>query len=221
MAERREQEKPLSPFTPPLAVDKRYTPFAAEFISRRRHRCLKLCGCSTALFLILAVTVLILMITVLHIRDPTLSLNSVKIDGLDSLSNNTKSNLNLTLAAEISIKNPNSASFKFDESTTGVYYDGAVVGEVRVPEGEAAARKTRKINVFVDVKVDRIVGVSRFESDFVGGNFTLSVFTSLRGVVKIGGVEKRSLVVKLDCTMSVDLRSDDVRDLNCRRDVSL
>lgn len=112
-------------------------------------------------------------------------------------------------------------SFKFDESKTIVYYDGAVVGEVRVPEGEAAARRTRRMSVFADVMVDRVVGVSRFESDFLGGNLTFSVFTSLRGMVKIGGFEKRSVVVRLNCTMIVDLESEDVRDSNCRRDVSL
>lgn len=221
MAERREQEKPLSPFTPPLAVDKR-TPFAAEFISRRRYRCLKCCGCAAALFLILAVTILILMITVLHIKDPTLELNSVKINGLDLLSNTTNNSAqNLTLVADISIKNPNTASFKFDASTTDVFYDGTVVGEVRAPEGEAAARRTRRMNVSVDVMVERMVGVSRFESDLIARNLTLSTSTSLRGVVKIADVVKRSFVVKMNCTVSVNLGSEVIQVVNCRRDVAL
>ncbi|XP_042056491.1 uncharacterized protein LOC121801097 [Salvia splendens] len=127
---RREQEKPLAPAIP---ANSKLSPFPPEFISHRRHRCLKCCGCSAALLLILAVTTLILMLTIFHVKHPSLEIISVKIVGLNSLSNNN----NPTLVAGVSIKNPNAALFKFHEAVTEVYYDGALVGEGRAAPGEA------------------------------------------------------------------------------------
>ncbi|KAG6411160.1 hypothetical protein SASPL_129235 [Salvia splendens] len=118
MVERREQEKPLAPVIP---ANSKLSPFPPEFISHRRHRCLKCCGCSAALLLILAFTTLILTLTIFHVKHPSLEIISVKIDGLNSLSNNN----NPTLVAGVSIKNPNAASFKFHEAATEVYYDGS------------------------------------------------------------------------------------------------
>lgn len=165
------------------------------------------------------------MITVFHVKDPTLKLNSLKIDGLDLLSNKTNLNqgggLNLTLEADVSIKNPNAASFKFEEATTDVYYDGAVVGEVRTPAGEARARRTLRMSVLVDVVVDKMVGVKRFESDFIAWSFAVSMSTRINGVVKIADVVKKSVVVKMMCTMNLDLRTQAIQDRVCRRDVSL
>ncbi|KAG6421372.1 hypothetical protein SASPL_117923 [Salvia splendens] len=68
MAERREQEKPLALAIP---ANSKLSPFPPEFISHRRHQCLKCCGCSAALLLILAVTTLILMLTIFHVKHPT------------------------------------------------------------------------------------------------------------------------------------------------------
>ncbi|KAG6427475.1 hypothetical protein SASPL_111720 [Salvia splendens] len=121
MAERREQEEPLAPA---ILANSKLSPFPPEFISHRRHQCLKCCGCSAALPLILVVTTLILMLTIFHVKHPSLEIISVKIDSLNSLSNNN----NPTLVASVSIKNPNAVSFKFHEAATEVYYDGALVG---------------------------------------------------------------------------------------------
>ncbi|KAG6424562.1 hypothetical protein SASPL_114980 [Salvia splendens] len=122
MAERREQEKPLAPAIP---ANSKLSPFPPEFISHRRHRCLKCCGCSAALLLILAVTTLIRKFTIFHVKHPSLEIISVKIDGLNSLSNNN----NPTLVAGVLIKNSNAASFKFHEAATKVYCDDALVRE--------------------------------------------------------------------------------------------
>ncbi|KAL1532746.1 late embryogenesis abundant protein-like protein [Salvia divinorum] len=220
MAERREQEKPLAPAIPAIVIDK-LSSFPTEFISHRRQRCLKCCGCSAALLLILAVAILILMLTIFNVKHPTLEINSVKIDGLGLLSNNTNSNTNLTLVAGVSIKNPNAASFKFHEAATDVYYDGTLVGESRAPAGEAGPRRTRRMDVLADLMVDRLVGVSRFGSDFERGSLAISTYTRVKGVVKITDVIKRSFVLNIKCGMNVDVRSQVVQGRSCTKDVSL
>ncbi|KAG6391087.1 hypothetical protein SASPL_148836 [Salvia splendens] len=211
MAERREQEKPLAP-----AIPDKLSPFPPEFISHRRQRCLKCCGCSAALLLILAVTILILMLTIFNVKHPTLEITSVKIDGLDSLSNNTnKNNTNPMLVAGVSIKNPNAASFKFHDAATEVYYDGTLVGEGRAAAGEAGPRRTGRVDILVDLMVGRLVGVSRFESDLERGGLEISMYTRVKGMVKITDVIKRSFVVNITCGVNVDLRSQVVQDRSC------
>ncbi|KAH6825038.1 hypothetical protein C2S53_006955 [Perilla frutescens var. hirtella] len=221
MAEKIEQEKPLAPGIHSIIVVDKRSHFPAEFISPRRRLCLKCCGCSTALLLILVVTILVLMITVFRVKDPTLKLNSLKIDGLDLLSNKTngmiKGGLNLTMEADVSIKNPNVASFKFDEAEMEVLYNGTVVGEGRTPAGEAEARRTRRLSVWIVVMVDRLVGVKPFDSDFAAGSLAISTFTRMSGMVNIADVIKKSVVVKLNCTMNLNFTSQAIQDRNCRR----
>ncbi|KAG6403488.1 hypothetical protein SASPL_135711 [Salvia splendens] len=54
------------------------------------------------------------MLTIFHVKHPSLEIISVKIDGLNSLSHNN----NPTLVAGVSIKNLNAATFKFHEAAT-------------------------------------------------------------------------------------------------------
>lgn len=222
MADRKEQAKPLALAVHQFDVNE-HDAFPVDFMSRRRQKCIKFCGCSAAVLLILVVIILILMLTIFHVKDPVLKLNSVKIDGLNLLSskNNFLQGLNLTVVADVSVKNPNVASFKFDNTTTNVYYNGSLVGEVRTPAGQAKARRTLRMNVTVDVMVDKIVEVERFKSDLIAGILPLSTYTRISGKVKITDVIKRSIVVKMNCTMNVNVSSQAIQDRNCRRSVSL
>ncbi|KAI3468675.1 hypothetical protein Pfo_025338 [Paulownia fortunei] len=222
MAEKKEQVKPLAPAAHPIDIDEHHA-FPVEFTTRPYQKCIKCCGCSAAILLILVMIVLTLMLTVFRVKDPFMTMNSVKIDGLDIFNSSTISpqGLNLTVVADVSIKNPNVASFKFDSTTTNVYYNGSVVGEVRTPSGQARARRTLRMNVSVDVMVDEILEVARFKSDLVAGILPLSTYTRISGKVKITDVIRRSVVVKMNCTMNVNISSQAIQDRNCRRRISL
>lgn len=223
-----EQVTPLAPashrsFT---AVEHAHVSFSQDHSPKFPSRkCIKLCGCLSAISLVIVTIVLILMLTVFHIKNPVLEINSVRIEGANTLSNNTASfspRVNLTLLADISVKNPNAASFKFRNATTTVYYDGSVVGETRTPEGRAPARRTVSMSLTaVDIMADRIVRVPRFGSDLASGLLPISTYTRLDGKVKITDVIKRSFVVRMNCTMNFDLLSQAVQDQRCRSRVSL
>ncbi|KAL0312530.1 UNVERIFIED_CONTAM: hypothetical protein Sradi_5652300 [Sesamum radiatum] len=225
MADKKEQVKPLAPAAYRITIhDDHAGTVPLEFATRRHRKCIRCCGCSAAVLLILAVMIIILMFTVFRVKDPVLKMNSVKIDGLSLLHSNTagfQPGLNLTFVADVSIKNPNVASFKFDNTTTFVYYDGTVVGEVKSPAGQARARRTLRMNVTIDVAVEKVVGVGRFKSDFDAGIFPVSTYTRISGRVRITDMIKRSVVVKMNCTMNVNTSSQGVQDRNCRRRVSL
>lgn len=211
MADKKEQVKPLAPTAHRIDVDD----FPVEFTSRRRQKCIKCCGCSVAVSLLLVVAVLILMLTIFHVKDPLLKLKSVKIDGVDSLS--LAGRRNLTLVADVSLKNPNAASFKFDNMTTYVYYGGSAVGETRTPAGRVGPRRTLGMNVLVDVMVEKVLEVKSFGNDLNKGILSIITHTRMSGKIKITDVSKKSVVVEMKCSMNVNIstESSEFDDRNC------
>ncbi|KAH6768999.1 hypothetical protein C2S51_014335 [Perilla frutescens var. frutescens] len=223
MSEKREQVKPLAPAAHRLDIyDNQSDPFSVELASHlhfhRRQRCIKLCGCSAAVLLIAVTVVLVLMFTVFHVKVPSLTMNAVTIKGVGELNSSGTSvgpGRNVTFGFEVSVKNPNVASFKFSNTTTSLYYDGSRVGENTGQPGEARARKRLRVEVNVGVMVDRLREVGRLKSDLEAGFLSISSYTTISGKVKITGAIKRSLIVKLTCTMNVSVRSQEIQDLDC------
>ncbi|KAG0485746.1 hypothetical protein HPP92_009825 [Vanilla planifolia] len=84
------------------------------------------------------VTILVFCLTVFQIKDPTVTMNGLHVDhlfvpGIGSFDNPVS--VNATLTADISVKNPNVASLRFQNSTTDFYYNGSTVGWRMRPEG--------------------------------------------------------------------------------------
>ncbi|KAF2313393.1 hypothetical protein GH714_010740 [Hevea brasiliensis] len=133
MAETTEQAKPLAPSAFQSLSDEEEA--LSTQLKLHQRKCIKCCGCFIAFLLILAVTVLVLFFTVFHIKDPVVRMNTLTLD-LEPLllpngSFSSRTDTNVTLLADISVKNPNFASFKFNNGTTTVLYGGTVVGEAR------------------------------------------------------------------------------------------
>ena len=56
---------------------------------------------------------------------------------------------NISLIADVSVKNPNVASFKYRNITTNLYYYGTVVGDARGPTGRAKAHRIMRMNIML------------------------------------------------------------------------
>ncbi|CAK9141946.1 unnamed protein product [Ilex paraguariensis] len=223
MAEK-EQVRPLAPAFHRInvVVVDEDDAISMELKSHHRHRkYIKCCGCITALMLIQAVIILVLVFTVFRVKNPVMKINSMKMEGLDVVNmTNLPSGTNLTVLADVSVKNPNVASFKFNNVTTSLYYDGKVVGEARTPPGHASAGRTIRMNVTVDVMLGRILAVPRLSGDLVSGLLPVSSYTSIGGRVKILKIIKRNVVVEMNCTMTVNIRSQEVQDQSCKQKIS-
>ncbi|XP_073307166.1 uncharacterized protein [Primulina huaijiensis] len=217
MAEKKEQEKPLAHR---IDIDRNES-FAVEFMKPRHRNCVKCCGCTTAILLILVTTVIILMVTIFHLKDPVLIFNMSKIEGLDVLKEaKAPSGLNLRSEAEVSIKNPNVVSFKFNNTTTIVYYDGFVIGEAVNPSGQAKARRTLRMNVLMYIMVDKILAVPRLRDDLVAKTLPFSTYTRITGKVKLANVIQKRFVVTLNCTVDVSVSGQTIEDKNCKTQYS-
>ncbi|KAL2517210.1 Late [Abeliophyllum distichum] len=222
MAEKREQVKPLAPAAHRIKIDEDED-ISMEFRNYHHRKCLTCCGCTTAIFLIPVMIILVLVFTVFRVKDPVIKMNNVKIQGLDVITrtNNLHLGVNLTVEADVSVKNPNVASFKFSNTTTSLYYDGYVIGEARIPAGQAKARRTLDMNVSIDVMMDKLLVVPRLKSDLASGALPISSYTKISGKVKIIHIIRKHVVVKLNCTMTVNISSQAIQDQNCKRRISL
>lgn len=215
MAEK-DQAKPLTPFSFRTRSDEDEEISTEVKIRQRKY--IKCCGSVTAVLLVLAVTLLVLGFTVFHIKDPRVRMNSVTLqlrNGNFSLSQGG----NITLTADVSVKNPNAASFRYSNSTTTVYYGGSMVGEAQIPSGKAKARRTVRMNLTVDIITDKIAAVPSLANDWSSGALAMNSYTKLSGRVKILNIFKKKVVVQLNCTMTYNVLSQEIQNQKCNSGV--
>uniref|UniRef100_A0A6V7QUU5 Late embryogenesis abundant protein LEA-2 subgroup domain-containing protein n=1 Tax=Ananas comosus var. bracteatus TaxID=296719 RepID=A0A6V7QUU5_ANACO len=83
-----------------------------------------------------AVAIIIIALTVYKVREPVMTMNSVAVRNLDLQASSSAGILaaNITVAADVSVKNPNAATFELGPSATAVYYRGRAVAR-RGPAG--------------------------------------------------------------------------------------
>ncbi|XVF13050.1 hypothetical protein REPUB_Repub08aG0174300 [Reevesia pubescens] len=216
MAEQ-EQIKPLAPVAFQTPSDDEKALSKQMKLEKRIY--IQCCGCIAALSLILAVVVLILFFTVFRIHDPKIRVNSVTIQRLELLvlpNRTLRTDVNVTLLVDVSVKNPNVATFKFNNSTTLIYYAGRVVGEGNHLQGKAKARRTLRRNVTVEIVPDKILAVPSLMTDLGSGALNISSYTRISGRVKIINIIKKNVVVKFNCTMNYRLSGGDFHGEKCK-----
>ncbi|XP_030454171.1 uncharacterized protein LOC115675589 [Syzygium oleosum] len=228
MAEK-EQARPLAPASYTVRSDApaSYTvrSDADEALSAHfrlhRPRYFKCCGITAALFLILAVVALVLVFTVFHVKDPIVRMNRVQIPQLAQLVANGTSlaGANITAVADVSVKNPNVASFRYGSSATRISYGGVVVGEGMIPAGKAAARRTQRVNVTVEVVTARIAASPRLGGDLTAGNLRMESHTRIDGRVKILSIIRKHVVVTLNCNITYVITTREIKQA-CKPHVS-
>lgn len=190
--------------------------------TRRRGCILKCCGCVTAILLVQVVSVVILVFTVFRVRDPAIRLNGVTVTRLELVTGTIpRPGVNMSLVADVSVKNPNYASFRYRNTTTALYYHGTLVGEARGPPGRARARRTTRMNITVDVITDRFTSSPYLSADVGSGILPVSSYSRIPGRVKLAGIIGKYIVVKMNCSMTVNVSSRAIQEQKCKRRVDL
>ncbi|CAL9030262.1 unnamed protein product [Prunus brigantina] len=216
----KEQGKPLAPANSYHPRSDEEEVIVSSHIKLYQRKYVMCCGCVSALFLIIAVTAIVLGFTVFHVQGPRMKMNDVTIQRLEITNGTLRSDTNVTLLADVSIKNPNVASFKYGNTTTRVYYNGKEVGQGRAPAGVAKARRTMRMNVTVDIVPGEILVVPGFKMEVLSLKLTVSTYTRIQGKVKILMVNK-NVVVELNCTMTYNFASKGIEREDCKQRVSL
>ncbi|MQL99046.1 hypothetical protein Taro_031761 [Colocasia esculenta] len=231
MAEEKEQVMPLANSAatvyPAVPLDEEGADRWRSGEYLRKRRCfLFCCGCCSALVVVLGLVLLVLALTVFRVKDPQLIMNSIHVDGIShgERAPGGSVSVNMTLTADVDVKNPNVASYKFQDSTTEFYYRGETVGVAYVPGGEVKAGRTARMNATVHVMTDRVA--ARLSDNMTWDSWlraagretvNLTSHTEISGRVNLFGVFRRDLDVFLNCSMTLDLSLDsqDVKNKTC------
>lgn len=174
----------------------------------RRRRCaLWCCGCFATTIVLLGIVALVLALTVFRVKDPILTMNRVTLEGIDG-DLGTPSHpvsVNATLTADVSIENPNVASFIFAQSETDFYYAGETVGVAYAPAGEVGAGRTVRMNVTLDVLADRVSPNVNATDLIFGQDYNITSYTEITGRVNVLGIYKRNLDIKMHCSITLEV----------------
>ncbi|KAK4382978.1 hypothetical protein Sango_2823200 [Sesamum angolense] len=219
MVETSEQVRPLAPASDrPISSDDE----EAAVTGTRRRRWVKCCGCIGAVILVQAIVVVVLIFTVFKVKEPIIRMNAVTVERLELIAGTTtpRPGSNMTLNADVSVKNPNYASFKYQNTTTALFYRGSEIGEARGPPGRARARRTMRMNITVDVMTDRILSQPDLRSDINSGLIAISSYTRVGGRVKMF-IIKKHVTVTMNCTITINATSQAIQQQKCKRKVKL
>lgn len=201
--------------------------------SKRRRCAVRCCACCGVTVVALGLLVLILALTVFKVKDAVMTMNSIAVDGvnvgfLEALDGRPLT-VNATVTADISIKNPNAASFRFRNSTTEFYYGGQTVGVAYAPSGNARAHRTVRMNVTVDVFADRVIAVAagypNVTLDVLQGSpvsVNLTSYTAVKGRVSVWGIYKKNMDMRMNCTMTLEyvlLQRQEITNKVCKASV--
>lgn len=166
---------------------------------RRGRNCCFIC---LAVLLLLGLLFLILGLTVFKAKKPVITVNSVSLRdfSVDIL----QVHLNVTLQADLSVRNPNRVGFKYDSTSAILQYKGQVVGDAPIPAGGIGSRDTRPMNITLTVMADRLLSNSGLYSDILSGSGMLPLTT----YVKLSGVVRVLFKIHVKTTTSCDLYID-------------
>ncbi|XP_027344427.1 uncharacterized protein LOC113856673 [Abrus precatorius] len=215
-----EQFKPLAPF---ISSTHHFSRQEDQNISQqkiiRAKKFIRCCGCVTALLVISVVIILVLGFTVYNVKEPEVRMNGVTLlngSFADGATNN------ITLLADVSVKNTNDFTFRFGNANTTVYYDGMGIGKGFSPPGKAKARRTIRFNVTMQIVTQKLLAVPSSMIDLKDQALNLSSYTMIDGKVKILNLFMRKVEVELNCTVQYNITTGFISNGdNCLRRVDI
>ncbi|RVX04054.1 Late embryogenesis abundant protein [Vitis vinifera] len=75
-----------------------------------------------------------------------------------------------------SVANKNYGAFNYENGTATVLYEGMVVGDEEFSKAHVESRKTKRMNVTLDVRSDRLWNDKNLSSDISSGSVNLTTY---------------------------------------------
>lgn len=170
--------------------------------------------------LITSVLAIILSFTVFHIEDPIVEINVVQVTELELMYSTIppKPGTNTSLKADVSVRNPNMLLLIYDNTTTTFYYHDIVVGEAHGPGGRAKPRRTARMNITVDLSMDRLISYPNVNQDVSSGLLTMSSISRITGggVELFKGFKKGINILSMNCTITFNISSQGIEEQKCK-----
>lgn len=189
----------------------------------KRRGCRICCGVSLVIVLALGIIAIALSQTIFKFRDPTVSINSLKLENIhvqvDILSFSVE--LNVTVAADVRVDNPNHYSFRYNNSTMLLTYHGQSVGDIALGAGEIRAQKTVDLPTTITVEAIKIVENQNVLSDVTKDVATFGLYAAIPGRIDVANIYKKHVETTMNCTLDVFISNQTLKDSVCSRKVKL
>ncbi|KAK9094466.1 hypothetical protein Scep_025935 [Stephania cephalantha] len=173
------------------------------------------------LFIIIVTT--ISGFVVFHVKDPQILISRARILNIKYMngSNIPDPSANITIEVDVSIKNPNLASFQYEDGSTTLSYHDINIGEAKTPGGIAKGRCTRRVHLILKFVMEKLFLDEAFSSDIKSGIVIINGYTYFEGRVKAFGAFIKHVYLGVDCEIMVNITSIQVHDQSCRQGISL
>ena len=182
---------------------------------RRRRRCCCVCLLvSLGAAALLGVTLLVLFLTVLRVRDPTTRLVSSRVIGFAP---GPDLQFNLTMLLTVGVHNPNRASFSYESGSAELWYRGVRVGVAGVDPGRIPSRGDGTMELEMTVLSSSFgAELAQLVRDMEAGAVPLDASARVPGKVGLlGGVLKLRVVAYSDCHVIFGVPEMKVRSQVC------
>ncbi|RCV42105.1 hypothetical protein SETIT_9G188900v2 [Setaria italica] len=182
---------------------------------RRRRRCC--CVCCLLAALLIGVTLLVLFLTVLRVRDPTTRLVSSRVIGFSPGPPGPELQFNLTMLLTVGVHNPNRASFSYESGSAELRYRGVLVGVAGVEPGRIPSRGDGTMELMMTVLSGSFgAELPQLVRDMEAGAVPLDAGARVPGKVGLlGGVIKLPAVAYSDCHVIFGVPEMKVRSQVC------
>uniref|UniRef100_A0A5B7AFH4 Late embryogenesis abundant protein LEA-2 subgroup domain-containing protein n=1 Tax=Davidia involucrata TaxID=16924 RepID=A0A5B7AFH4_DAVIN len=147
-------------------------------------------------------------LTVMKVKTPKFRVRSATIENFD-IPTTSNPSFNITVNAELGVKNTNFGHYKFDNSTITFLYMGTPVGSANILKARAKARSTKKFNVTVELRSGEL------GNDFNSGVLPLTSQSTLRGKVELMKVMKKKKSTNMNCTMEINISTRQLQNVKC------
>uniref|UniRef100_A0A5B7BQ05 Late embryogenesis abundant protein LEA-2 subgroup domain-containing protein n=1 Tax=Davidia involucrata TaxID=16924 RepID=A0A5B7BQ05_DAVIN len=147
-------------------------------------------------------------LTVMKVKTPKFRVRSATIENFD-IPTTSNPSFNITMNAELGVKNTNFGHYKFDNSTITFLYMGTPVGSANILKARAKARSTKKFNVTVELRSGEL------GNDFNSGVLPLTSQSTLRGKVELMKVMKKKKSTNMNCTMEINISTRQLQNVKC------
>ncbi|KAL2610869.1 hypothetical protein R1flu_022561 [Riccia fluitans] len=183
----------------------------------RKRSCQIWCGVTTALLLVLVILILILSFTVFKAKNPRITVTGMTLQTFSANVDPSLSSVHLdvSLQLNVSVRNPNIASFKYENSSTFLFYRGKEVGSAAIPAGEVKAKQTVRFSTFLEIQALDIMIDANLTSDLAANIIPVSTYASIQGRLNVINVFKRHAVSTTECTANIFITNTTLRDFNC------
>lgn len=169
-------------------------------IRRRRRRCVCVCLLvSLGAALLLGITLLVLFLTVLRVRDPTTRLVSSRVIGFVP-GPGPEFQFNLTMLLTVDVHNPNPASFSYASGSVQLLYRGVLVAVAAVDPGRIPSKGDGTMELVMTVMSGSFgAELTQLVKDMEAGAVPLDASARVPGKVAIFSVLKLSAVAYSNC----------------------